>query len=363
MNARRYLSVFIVLSLSLLYAGCKNGQAGMGKGGFSMPPMPVETTIAAKRSIADRFETVGTIEASEAVTIVSEISGIVVSIPFDEGGSVHRGDVIALLDDGEFKADLDRVTALRDQSQLNYNRVKAIVDQGAGAQQDLDDAAAALKVAQANADFARARYNKTHITAPFDGIIGARRISPGSYLRAGDAIADLAQLRELRVNFSMPERYLSDIEHGSEVAVSVTAYPGTELKGKIDVIEPQLDAGTRSARIVARVSNPESKFRPGMSANVAAVLSERAAALTISSEAIFLDQNQSFVYLVKADSSVARAAIQLGTRTRDVVEVTSGLHEGDRVVRAGHQKIYDGAKVIPVMSQDSAAVAKAGAHS
>lgn len=354
------LLVFIVL---IGLTGCKGAKGGFGKGGFSMPPMAVETTTAIKRSMADQFETVGSIEATAAVTIVSEIGGIVEKIPFDEGGSVRRGDLIAQLDDGELKAELDRVMALRDQSQSNFNRVKVIVDQGAGSQQDFEDAAAALKVAEANVASAKARYDKTRITAPFDGIVGARRISPGSYLRPGDAIADLAQLQELRVHFSVPERYLSALKHGSAVSVSVTAYPGVVLTGNIDIIEPQLDPGTRSARIVARVQNPDSKFRPGMSANVSAVLSQRPEALTISNEAIFLEQNQSFVYVIKPDSTVARAAIQVGSRTSDLVEVASGLHEGDRIVRAGHQKIFDGAKVIPIMSQDSTVTAKAGVRS
>jgi membrane fusion protein (multidrug efflux system) len=321
-----------------------------------MPPLPVEVVLATSRPVTDRFETVGTLEAGEFVTVVSENSGLVKRIPFNEGGQLRQGDLIAQLDDGELKAELDRVTALKDQSQSNYNRIQVIVGQGAGSQQDLEDAAAALKVAQANVAFAQARFEKTRITAPFDGIAGARRISPGAYVRAGDAITDMAQLRELRATFSVPERYLSLLKQGSDVVVSVTAYPGYELKGKINVIEPQLDSGTRSARIVARVSNPESKFRPGMSANISAVLSERPAALTISNEAIFVDQNQAFVFTVKADSTVARTAVQVGTRTRDMAEIAGGLHEGDKVVRAGHQKLFDGAKVIPVMSNDSTAV-------
>jgi membrane fusion protein, multidrug efflux system len=355
----RFSMILIIVAL----AGCKGGKGGWGKGGFSMPPMAVETTVAAKHEVADRFETVGSVEASDAVTVVSEISGTVVKLPFQEGSNIKRGELIAQLDDSELRAEFDRATALRDQAQSNFNRIKTVVNQGAGAQQDLDDAASALKVAEANVAYAQARLEKTRLKAPFDGMIGARRVSPGTFVRGGDAIADLAQLRELRVIFSVPERYLSELKRGSEVTVSVTAYPGYTLKGKIDVMEPQLDPGTRSVRIVARVANPEAKFRPGMSANVAAVLSERPAALTISSEAVFVDQNQSFVYIIKADSTVARTAIQIGTRSSDYVEIAAGLHEGDRIVRAGHQKLFDGAKVIPIMSRDSTAAQMAGTHS
>ena len=351
MNRER-TATLLVLLVALSLTGCMGGKWG---GGFSMPPAMVETAVATMGSVEDRFETVGTIEADKAVTIVSEIGGIVDRIPFEEGSHLERGALIAELDGTEAKAELDRASALRDQAQSSYNRVKTIVDQGAGAQQDLDDASAALKVAEANVSAARARFEKTQITAPFDGIVGARRISPGTYVRPGDAITDLARVQELRVTFSMPERYLPDIKRGSLVSVSTSAYPGYELKGKIEVVEPMVDPRTRNVGIVARVTNPENKFRPGMSANVAAVLNERPEALTVLSEAIVIDQNQPVVYVVKADCTVARTVVQLGARMKDKVEVLTGLEEGQRVVRAGHQKIFEGAKVIPVSSADTLA--------
>ncbi len=155
------------------------------------------------------------------------------------------------------------------------------------------------------------------------------------------------------MNFSAPERFLSQLTRGAEVAVSTTAFPGSEGKGKIIAIEPMLDPGTRSARVVARVSNPGRKFRSGMSANVSAVLSERPNAITIPNEAVFASGNQSFVFVVKPDSTAARVPITLGTRLPDVVEVVQGLGAGTQVVRAGHQKLFDGARVMPIVAQDS----------
>ncbi len=322
-----------------------------------MPPAMVETATATVNPVEDRFETVGTLEADEAVTIVSEIGGTVVAIPFTEGGRVERGDLIAQLDDRELKADLDRALAVRDQARLTYDRTKTIVEQSAGSKQSLDEAGAALKVAAANVASAQARFEKTRITAPFAGAVGARRISPGAYVQPGTAITDLAHLDNLRVNFSAPERFLAQLKRGSQVTVSTTAYPGHELTGTIVVLEPQIDARTRSVGVVARMANSEGRLRPGMSADVAAVLRERPAALTIPSEAVVVDQNQPIVYVIKPDSTVARTVVRLGARMKDAVEVLEGLKEGDRIVRAGHQKVFEGAKVIPVSSADSVAAA------
>jgi membrane fusion protein (multidrug efflux system) len=301
--------------------------------------------------VADRFEAVGSIEASDAITVVSEIDGSVVSLPFTEGSAIQQGGLIAQLDDAQLRAEVARTEALREQGQSTYDRVKAVVDQGAGAPQDLDDAAAALKVAEANLALAKSRLSKTRITAPFSGVLGARRVSPGAFIRAGQMITDLAKLDELRVNFSAPERYLGQLHKGAEVEIATTAYSGYSLKGRIDVVDPVLDPSTRSARIVARVRNPGGKFRPGMSANVSAVLSQRPNALTIPSEAIFAEGDQSYAYVVKKDSTVTRSALTLGTRLPDAVEVVKGLEPGMTIVRTGHQKLFEGAKVIPVGSR------------
>ena len=131
------------------------------------------------------------------------------------------------------------------------------------------------------------------------GIIGSRQISKGVFLRAGQPIADLANIDAIRVNFSAPERFLSQLTRGAEVAVSTTAYPGVSLSGKIIVVNPVVDAATRSARVVARVANPGRRFRPGMSANVSAVLAERKNAMTIPTAAVFASGNESFVFVVK----------------------------------------------------------------
>jgi len=315
-----------------------------------MPPMPVEVSQVVVQSVEDKFEAVGTIEAIEAITVVSEIDAAVTALPFAEGSHMRKGDLIAQLDDSQLAAEVARADALRAQTQATYDRVKTVVDQKAGAPQDLDDAAAALKVAEANADVAKARFAKTRIVAPFDGEIGARLVSVGTFLRAGQPIAELVNIDEIRVTFSAPEKYLSSLHQGAAVTVTTPAFPGAEASGKIVVIEPRVEEATRSARVVARVHNPERKLRPGMSANVTAVLSDRPNALTIPNEAVFGSGEQTFVFVVKPDSTVARVPLTLGTRFADVVEVVKGLEPGMTVVRAGHQKLFDGGKVMPMMS-------------
>ncbi len=341
--------------LLFLILGCSSQKAT--KGGFHMPPTPVETAKATTQTVEDKFNAVGTIEADEAVSVVSQIDGAITSLPFEEGSSVKRGQLIAQLDDSQLAAEAARAEAVQEQSKASYDRIKAIVDQNAGSQQDLDDALATLKVAEANLALAKANLAKTKIVAPFDGLIGVRHVSVGTYLKSGQAITEMANIDNIRVLFPSPESFLSRLVRGAEVTVSTTAFPD-KVKGKISAVEPVIDPGTRNAMVVARVSNPDRKFRPGMSADVEVVLSERPNALTVPSEAVFAAGNQSFVFKVKPDSTVARVGIELGTRMSDAVEVVSGLDPGDMIVTAGHQKLYDGARVFAVPSQGSPSAAQ-----
>ncbi len=351
------LSLLSVVSFGLsVFSGCGGGGEGRG---FSMPPMPVEVSPVVVQTVVDRFESVGTIEAIEAVTVVGEIDAIVKAIPFKEGGVIRRGELIAQLDDAQLAAEVARSKALLAQSTSTYQRVKNVVDQGAGAPQDLDDAAAGMKVAEANLDLALARYSKTRILAPFEGIIGARKVSVGAFLRAGQPITELANIDEIRVIFSAPERFLARLTQGATVAVSSPLIGQTTLNGRIVVVEPIIDAATRSARVVARVQNVGRRFRPGMSANVSAVLSERPNAMIIPQEAVFGSGSQLFVFVVNPDSTVRRAPLVLGTRSRDMVEVVEGLQPGTMVVRAGHQKLFDGGKVLPIGGEAETSAAPA----
>jgi membrane fusion protein (multidrug efflux system) len=315
-----------------------------------MPPTPVEAAIASPGTVRDQFTAVGTLEAGDIITVTPEVSGIVRALPFTEGSAVKKGQLLARIDDSELSARLTRAEAILKQSQLNHDRAKSLSERGAIAQQQLDDAQAAWNVAEADLALVKAQMAKTRITAPFAGLVGTQRVSVGAYVTPGQPITELAKIDELKAIFPAPERFLGALAPGAVIDVSAPAFPGRTLVGKIDVIEPVLDASTRNVRLQARVSNPEMLFRPGMSANVAVTLSERLNSLTIPAQSVFVEGDQAFVYLINADSTVMQTPVTLGTRTAGTVEITEGLQPGAKVVSSGHQKLYPGAKVVPMMA-------------
>lgn len=335
----------------VIYAGCSKGNGAAAGGGFQRPPTPVETAVVSTGRVTERFDAVGTIGAAEEITVVSEIPGIVLRLPFREGDLVEKGALLAQLDDAELRAARARAEAIRDQKQAAYERVELVVGQQAGTPQDLDDAAAELKIAESDADLAAARLAKTRIVAPFRARVGARQVSPGAFLQPGTPITTLAQINRIKVTFSSPERYVPKLSRGADVRISTTAFPDVTLTGTIDVVNPVLDPETRSAEVIARADNPGERFRPGMSANVSAILSQRDEAMTIPSESVVTEGDQTLVFVVNPDSTVLKTPVELGLRLAGTVEILSGLQPGQTVVRAGHQKLYPGAKIMPIVSR------------
>jgi len=343
----------------LVLSACKGGgPAAAGGGGFEMPPTPVETSQVEATKISDRFTGVGTVEPSESVVVVFEVEGRVVELPFVEGSRVARGAVLARLDAAQPRAELARARALAEQARTEQQRLDKLVSQDISAPQALDNARADLRVAEANVAVADSRLAKMTVVAPFDGVLGSRLVSPGAYVSAGQALTDLASVDEVKISFSAPERLLSTLRPGASVAITTTASPGRVLDGSVSLVDPMLDAGTRSAHVVARVPNADRSLLPGMSANVEVVLAERENAIAVPSEAVFAEGSQALVYVVQESGTVKRQPVVLGTRQADLVEVREGLSVGQRIVRTGHQKLFDGAKVMPI---DDAAT-RAGAE-
>jgi membrane fusion protein (multidrug efflux system) len=344
------VSLLVALVLPLL-PSCSGDKAG---GGFQMPPTPVEVATATPQIVRDNFQALGSLESDQLIQVVSEVNGIVESLPFREGQPMRKGDLIAQIEASEIIAQAHRAEAQRDREELAHKRAKRLFETNAISEQELDDARTSLRVAEADLALAQARLGKTRIRAPFSGLVGRRRISPGAYVSSGDLITELAHVATMRVTFSAPERFVGQLKAGIAVEISTPAYPNETFSGKLTVVDPIVDPTTRTVQLVAHVPNRNGLLRPGMSADVIVTLSERAQALVVPDEAVFAQGDQTFVYVMAADSSVQLTPIRLGTRAAAHVEVLSGLEPGATVIRAGHQKLYPGAKVMPVPAAGAA---------
>lgn len=352
-GVRAGISLAAFAALALLTPSCA-GKGG-GGAGFQMPPTPVEVANVESAVVSDQFQALGSIDSDELIDVVAEISAKVLELPFAEGQAVAAGQLIARLDDSEIRAQATRAEAERDRARSDHERARQLFDRNAISAKELEDASVDLRVAEADYEVASARLARTRIRAPFAGLAGRRRVSQGAYLSVGERITELARVDRMRVTFAAPERFMGDLKVGVPVAIQTPAYPGETFRGRLSVVDPIVDPQSRTVQLVASVPNPGRRLRPGMSADVRVTIAQRGSALMVPDEAVFAEGNQDFVYVVKPDSTVARAAVRLGTRDSARVEVVSGLEAGARVVRAGHQKLYEGARVMPVVSESGGA--------
>ena len=248
------------------------------------------------------------------------------------------------LDQEEYQAQLASSAAQLALEQSSYRRLQDMDRQQLASQQNLDEAKAKLDTARAQQELNRVRLSKTVIRAPFDGMIGLRKISPGAYVKPGDDIVALESLGAMKLDFRVPETYLARLAVDQRLAARVDAYPEQRFEGTIYAIEPALDEETRTVLLRARLPNPDNKLRPGLFARVSLILERRENTLVVPEQAIVPVGQTTFVYRV-ADGKAVMTPVKLGLRRPGLVEILEGLSAGDLVVTDGQLKIRDGAAV------------------
>ena len=315
-----------------------------GPGGGAPPGIAVEAHPPQAVRLPQSITTVGSLRSDEAVIVRPEIAGRVVEIAFQEGQRVTRGQVLVRLDDSVQKADLERARANLTLSKSKYERARDLRAQGFISSQAKDEAENNLKVAQADVELAAARLAKTEVKASFGGIIGLRSVSIGDYVKEGQDMVNLEEIDPLKVDFRIPEVFLSQVKAGQVLQITMDALPDRTWPGKVFAINPLVDANGRAIAIRAQVSNSDGRLRPGMFARVRLLTSEARDSLVIPEESIFPVGDDKYVYKV-VDGRAQRQKIEIGLRREGKVEVMAGLAPADLVVTAGIVKLRDGAPV------------------
>jgi membrane fusion protein (multidrug efflux system) len=323
---------------------------------FSAPEAPTDlrddtAVVLARVTIDDVRQTikaVGTLHANESIMVRPEISGRIRRVLFQEGHAVEKDAFLIELDDSELQAELAQAAAQLKVSRLTFDRLRLLDLDGKRyvPKQQLDEAAGSLQAAQAAHVLYATRLAKTKIRAPFAGLTGIRRVSPGDFVTIGQDLVNLEDVRTLKIDFKVSETLLRHIAPGQSIEVETDAYPGETFHGTVYVIDPKVDMSTRAVQARARIPNPEARLRPGMFAQVTLLLGQPERALLIPEEAVIPSKDKVFVYRIEGDRA-RRTEVRLGTRTIGFVQVVHGLQEQDAVVRVGHHKLQDGATIRP----------------
>lgn len=322
------------------------GPAGGPPAGFAMP---VEAAAVRVGPSQRQILAVGSLRSNESVIVRPELAGRIVQINFAEGQKVKKGQVLVQLDATVPRAELVQMQASLALAKSNYERAQELFKRNAGTERALDEARFKLRNDEAAVRLAEARLDKYALTAPFDGVIGLRKVSVGDFVNAGADMVNLEQIDPLKVDFRVPEVFLASLKVGQRIAVTVDALPGRDFAGEVYAIDPLVDASGRAVVIRARIGNPDDSLRPGLFARVGLVVDERQEAVFVPEQSLVPINDQLFVFKVvdgpQGGKAVAFTKVKLGERRKGEAEVIEGLKPGDVVVTAGLLKIRDGMPV------------------
>jgi len=346
---RRLHPLASVLLGALLACGPSGGgpQGASGPGGGGPPPPTVGLHEVAASSVTDVVDLVGQLEAEESVEIRSEVDGVIASVGFEEGQEVEAGQVLFRLRDDEQQARLHEAEADLALAADVHRRTAELAGRNITAAAQLDRARAELGAARARVELARVELDRTRIRAPFDGVLGDRRVSPGDRVTTETALVRLEAVARLQLAFVVPEVAVPLARVGREVALTTAPFPGEEFSGRVFFVAPSLDPATRRLLLKAWVPNPERRLRPGLFANVRLELGRREGALMVPEESVVYDPQGAYVWRVDDQDRAERVPVELGVQRSGRVEITRGLAPGDRIVSAGTHKVSQGTQVRP----------------
>ncbi|MEW6512269.1 MAG: efflux RND transporter periplasmic adaptor subunit [Bacteroidota bacterium] len=307
------------------------------------PRLPVTAVRVTPKPITNTILATGTLRANEEVELKSEATGRVVNIVFTEGARVRRGELLIKIDDSELRAERAKLESHRKVAQEKERRRKQLYEKQNISSEDYELAVNELNAINAELELINARIRKTEILAPFNGLIGLRYASEGSYVSPAIRIASLQNISKLKIDFSVPEKYAGAVKRGQKVYFRLAGRP-RRFEGTIFAIEPKIDPQTRSLLIRAVCANERENILPGGFAEVELVLEQIADALMVPAEAIVPDLQGQKVYLSR-NGVAEEVRVDVGLRTESEIRIVKGIQPGDTVLTSGLLQVIPGTPV------------------
>jgi membrane fusion protein (multidrug efflux system) len=309
------------------------------------------------KEISDRVEALGTARATESVNISSNITEKVRQINFEDGQQVKAGQILAVLEQSEEKADLKRAQAARGERKLALERLQQLEERQLTSPDEIDRTRLELEQAEANLVMIQTRINDRIIRAPFDGIVGLRNISVGALVETGDLIATLDDISQIKLDFSVPSVFLSELKPGLKIRARAPALGENEYLGEVTSIDSRVDPVTRSIQVRALLPNPDSSILPGILMQVELLRNTRRAMVIPEASLLPLADKQYVMLRINQDGkdTVEKRVVQIGTRLPGYVEIVDGLSAGQQVVTHGNDKVQPG-DVLDVLAVDDGSI-------
>jgi membrane fusion protein (multidrug efflux system) len=305
--------------------------------------IPVNAVVVEPQRLSNKLQVTGAILANESLEIRSEISGKVTGIYFQEGQEMKRGALLVTINDEELRAQLEKLKFTRKLREDMEYRQRLLLEKEAISQEEYDQALTELNTSTADIKVLEAQIAKSQIRAPFDGVIGLRYVSEGSYISPQTVIATFSNVDPAKVEFSIPGRYSNDVKIGDVIEFRTEA-SNDIFEGKIYAIDPMIDPNTRTLRMRAVSPNPNRQLLPGQFTNINLILNREDDALLVPTEAVIPELDGHKVFIAR-QGKVEERKVQVGIRTNKDVEIQQGLSQKDTVVTSGILQIKSGSQV------------------
>lgn len=302
----------------------------------------VNAAIVRPQVLVDEIPIIGSLLPDEEVNLSFETSGKITDINFEEGTHVTKGQLLAKVNDRPLQAQLQRLVAQLKLAEDRVFRQDALLKRDAVSKEAYEQVKTELATLNADIELVRAQIEQTELRAPFDGIIGLRQVSVGTYASPSTIVAKLTKIAPLKLEFSVPESYAKDVKVGTSLNFNLTGSLN-KYEAQVYARESSLDPETRSLTIRALYPNP-SGIMPGRYASITLRKQEFENALAIPSEAIVPEMGKDKVFLYK-NGKAEPVDIVTGIRTEALVQAVAGLNEGDTVIVSGTQQLRTGMAV------------------
>jgi len=313
--------------------------------GLARTALPVNMQVVKPESFTVTLPVTGSIEANESVVLKSEVSGKITGIFFNEGQRVAKGALLIKVFDDDLQAQLAKAQANLKLTEDVEARQRQLLNREAISRQEYDVSYANLQAAQADVALLTAQISKTEIKAPFDGVIGFRKVSPGEYITPGVDIASLVDDNPVKIQFVVPEKYSQLLGRNTVIKYRLEGQ-FTERTATVYAVAPYIDPATRTLQLKALTPNPNGALIPGAFAKIEVLMETQPNVVLIPAESILSESAGQKVYLYKK-SKVHPVMVETGTRTNNRVEIVKGIVPGDTVIITGMMQITARTTVTP----------------
>jgi RND family efflux transporter MFP subunit len=349
-KTRILLPIIIILPIILLVS-CKD--SGNENNHKQIPAVNVNIETVKPAQLVDAIQVAGIVKAYEDANMSPEEGGVVKEWTAKKGQFVKKGEVIIALKDEVAKASYEAADAQYKMAELNLEKQKEVYAQQGISELQYRNFQYTRDAAKAQAELMKARWDRTQIRSPFDGIVDNIVPNVGEFAPPGVPIARVVNTSMLKIQAEVPEIYSGAVPIGTNTVITIDAVPGVTLKGKVTFISATVSSANRTLLAEIVVSNSNHQIKPDMVAKVKLLRETKSNAILVTEDIIQLvDRDRSILYVEK-DGKAEERKLKIGGRQGNMVEILEGLKAGDHLIISGYQNVVNGTPVIIVQESEN----------